>query len=597
MKPSVIASVFYIVSFVGCATGVYRIKKTHRELYGATWIPVSALLVSFYQCIFAAFGTIVHIPVNLVSVGITNGVAAVVLWYVVLRRKGVQSYRYEKIDILAWLGVFLCVARAGYHRFGLDLHIRYMAIDPAQHFKNAFDMMQEQQVTAMYYASFHNGLLIALLAPFRDVTRYYQIYVLGDILWLLLAGLVFYGVIRKYLKDRYLKLAGVLATLIYICGYPLNSTVFGFTYLGMCVTIIGVTMMIVDGYIQGEFSKWEGVFMVSLCCLGVIECYVLFMPVVFFSILFCVLYRQKTCARLVSLDTVKVCLGIFLVPTVLGIYFTYRGIFGEGGTTVGSAFAQEGGIYKDLFSNFVLLIPFALYGYYHLKKERKNWIILYIFPLLVCFIFAMFGLGMTGRVSSYYFYKNYYLLWLVVFVLAFVGISYVEKKGRALVAMGAFMWLFTLFVGYYKIEDRIQNQNDRFTANHNSRAFCDIFMFNEDAIGNPEYPPGKIEIYRYAVHELKDTDQYIPIVCYWEDYFWMEAITGQRNNQLKCWDMEPEDFFARLAKTDYVMVLRDGEFYQQYQSYFDSLEKVYENEYGYIAKVEPSKKSPVENEG
>ena len=188
-------------------------------------------------------------------------------------------------------------------------------------------------------------------------------------------------------------------------------------------------------------------------------------------------------------------------------------------------------------------------------------------------------------------------MWLVVFVLAFVGISYVEKKGRALVAMGAFMWLFTLFVGYYKIEDRIQNQNDRFTANHNSRAFCDIFMFNEDAIGNPEYPPGKIEIYRYAVHELKDTDQYIPIVCYWEDYFWMEAITGQRNNQLKCWDMEPEDFFARLAKTDYVMVLRDGEFYQQYQSYFDSLEKVYENEYGYIAKVEPSKKSPVENEG
>lgn len=597
MEPSIMASLFYTISFVTSVAGVFRIRKSDKKMYGVTWIPVSALLVTFYQCLFAAFGTILHIPVNLISVGLVNGILAFVLWYHIIKKKSVQTYCFEKIDLIAWLGVFLTVGVIAYQRYGLDLHIRYMAIDPAQHFKNAFDMMREQQVTAMYYASFHNGMLIELLAPFRDVTEYYQIYVLGDILHLLLAGLVFYGVIRKYLEDNYLKLAAVPATLIYLCGYPLNSTVFGFTYLGMCVTIIAATIVVVDGFIQGEFPKWIGVFMVSLCCLGVIECYILFMPVVFFSIFFCVLYKQKKFAKLVSFDTIKICLGIFLVPTFLGIYFTYRGIFCVGSTTVESAFAQEGGIYKDLFSNFVLLIPFALYGYYYLIKEKRNWIILYIFPLLICFILTLFGLGMVGRVSSYYFYKNYYFLWLIVFILAFVGITHMEKKNRPLLTMGVLMWLFVAFVGFYRIEDRIENQNDRYVANNNSRAFCDIFMFNRDALGNPVYPYGKIDIYRYAINEITDTDKYIPVVCYWEDYFWMEAITGQRNGDYKCWDVSPDVFFERLQDVDYVMVLRDGEFYLQYQEYFDSFEKVYENESGYVAKVDKSKKIPVANEG
>ena len=116
-------------------------------------------------------------------------------------------------------------------------------------------MIKEQRVTAMFYASFHNGLFIQWLAPLRKTSQYYQIYVLGDILHFLLAGFTFYAVIRRYMKDNYLKAAAFFAGAVYLFGYPANSTIFGFSYLGMCVTIIACTIIITDAYIHEEITK------------------------------------------------------------------------------------------------------------------------------------------------------------------------------------------------------------------------------------------------------------------------------------------------------------------------------------------------------
>lgn len=344
-----------------------------------------------------------------------------------------------------------------------------------------------------------------------------------------------------------------------------------------------------DSWLQEELYGWLGMIFASLCCLGIIECYVLFMPVMFFSLFFCILYKQKKRAKLISLDTVKVCLGVFLVPTVLGLYFTYLGIFGYNNVTVGSAIAQEGGIYKDLFSNFVFLMPLALYGYYYLKKEKKNWFILYIFPMLAGFLLVLFALGMTGRVSSYYFYKNYYFLWLIVFILAFAGVTYIEKKSRLLISMGLFIWLFVLWVGQYSIENRIANKNDRYIVSYNSRAFCDIYMFNRDAKGNVAYSGDKVLIYQKAMDILDETDSYIPLAGSWEDYYWMEAITNQRSYDFCYWNTGDEVFFQNLKEADYIMVLLDSDIYNDYSDYFNQLEKVYENGIGFVAKVEKEK--------
>ncbi len=596
MKVSMIASIFYTMVLVAGIAGLYKIKKSNKVQYGAVWIPVSALLLTFYQCLLAAIFSIVHIPVNIVSVGIGDFVLSIVLWFFIVKKKKIQSYQYEKVDVGFLIFLVVMVALFAKQRYGLDLHIHYQTIDPAQHLKNAMDMIKEQRVTAMFYASFHNGLLIQWLAPLRKASQYYQIYVLGDILHFLLAGFTFYAVIRRYMKDNYLKAAAFFVGAVYLFGYPANSTIFGFSYLGMCVTIIACTIIITDAYIHEEITKWLGITFLSLCCLGVFECYVLFMPVVFFSVFFCVLRNQKKLGKLISLDTVKVCLGIFLVPTFLGLYFTYLGIFGSGDTTVGSAIAQEGGIYKDLFSNFALLLPIALFGYYHLYKEKKNWIILYLFPCLVLFLLGLFSLGMSGRVSSYYFYKNYYLLWLIVFILAFAGILYIEKGNRILLFLCAIIWFGIAHVGTMDIEDRIEHMNPQFVVNSNSNAYCDIFIFNRDALFNAAYPFPKVQLYQYAMENLSDTKEYIPLAGGFEDYFWMEAVTGQRNSDFRYWDEGTDSFFQRLQKVEYVMVLKDGDIYLQYPEYFDSLDKVYENDLGYIAKIDKTKEIPGEKD-
>lgn len=590
---SVLASLFYFIALIISISGIFFVKKSEKELFGATWLPVSALLLTLYQCLFAGIFTIVHIPVNLVSIGITDLLLGIVFYYYIIKKKCKQKYRFEKVDYIMWIFLFVLVALLAKQRYGFDLHIHYQAIDPAQHLENAYDTMKAQSVNAMYYASFHNGILLSLLAPFRKVTQYYQIYVLGDILHFFLAGLMFYGLIRKNMRDKFMDIAAFPATAIYLFAYPLNSTIFGFTYLGMCVTLVACTLVIADDYISQDLPKWIAIIMLSLCCLGVFECYVLFMPVVFFSLLFCILFQQKKISKIFSFDTIKICLSIFLIPTVLGLYFTYRGIFGsQGNTTVGSAIAQEGGIYKDLFSNFVILLPLTIYGYYYLYKEKKNNFILYLFPILSGFVLSLFGLGMVGQVSSYYFYKTYYLLWLLVFVLAFDGAGRVTKSNRLLLVISLFTWLFAAHMGTLDMELRVEHTNPQFIDNYNSHGFCDIFIFNRDALFNAAYPYEKLELYDHAICDSGDDSTYVPVAGQWEDYYWMEAVTGQRCDDFKYFDNGDQAFFDALQNVNYVTVLYDGQIYASYSDYFDSFEKVYENEYGYVAKVDPNIELP-----
>lgn len=580
------ASAFYLIALLFAMTGIYKIKKSDNILPGGTWLPVSVLIVALYQCFVAALICLIHIPVNIISIGIFDLLLGGGLWFYIVKKSYIQSYKYQKIDIISWIVIFVIVLLFALQRYGLDLHIHYQTIDPAQHLKSAMDIVNGQSVYAMYFAGLHNALLIELLGPFRQLTRYYQIFVLSDILQLYLAGVMFYGIIRKYITDKYMAFVAPIGTLIYLLAYPLNNTIFGFVYLGMCVTIIGYLLITVDAFINGNLYKWPGVIMISLGCLGVFECYVLFMPVVFFSILFCVLWKQHNEKKLVSFDTIKICLGIFLIPTLLGLGYTYMGIFGSGGTSVGSAIANEGGIYRDLFSNYILLLPFVFYGLYRLCKEKKNKIVIYMFVLTAVFMFAFFLLGMKGKASSYYFYKNYYMMWLLCFVLAVKGIHNITKENRKLLTLGFLTWFFVATISITNIEVVIQNINPLYCTNTNARAYSDIYTFNRDAMRNPAYDMEKVKLYDYAVEQLGASQtEKIPLAGYWEDYYWMEAITNQRMSGFDYWNIGEEMFFDNLSRVDYVIVLTDSDIYAANKEYFDSLEPIFETSSGYIAKV------------
>lgn len=579
------ASILYIFSLLAVISGFLAFRKTEKTLFGAVWLPLSALAVMCWQTFAAAVLELLHLPINIISVGVFDLLAGAALWYVVLHSKKRQKYMFAKLDIVFWLVLLLVIIGFGVLRYGPKLLLHYNSVDGAAHLSLAMSVVSGQRVSAMYYAALHNGLLIELLGPLFSAGSYYKIYVLGDILHLYLAGAMFWGVIRRRLSDGFIKTAGVLTALLYVLGYPVNSTMFGFSYFGMCLTLILYMLALADEIVHEELSAPVQLILLSLGCLGIFESYVLFMPVVFFGLLFWLLARQHRENMLFSLNTVWKGLAVFLIPTALGLWFTYRGFFGAStGATIGSQISLDGGIYRNLFTNFVLPAPFAVGGVCRLVKEKKDSLVLYVTLLQLIFTAGMFFLALKKKVSGYYYYKNYYVIWLLLLVLAFAGLCQLEKNARIMAATGFLIWCAMVGIYVLNLDDAMENKDALLYGRTEITPFMDIYAFNYGFLLTPIYPEDKLKLYGYVREEMVDkgvADE-VPMVGGWEDSLWLRAVSG---TWVPAYDGITIYSMVEKREVAYIVVLYDSGEYNMAPAVYDGFERLYETPAGYIAVV------------
>ena len=211
----------------------------------------------------------------------------------------------------------------------------------------------------------------------------------------------------------------------------------------------------------------------------------------------------------------------------------------------------------------------------------------YLFLYGVFFILGLFGLGMLGKASSYYYYKNYNLLWMLVFYLAVAGLAAVEQKSRSLMVCYGLMSLFTMGMYLGNMDARIATRAPMFDQNNKGKALNDLLSYNKENFKNAGYPESKLELYHYVYDNLLSKgEELVPIVCYWEDDFWYQGVTNQR---LEGYDYNAADNTENLKQMqedgNYVLVLTDNAMYENSKEYYDSLEKIYENEIGFVAIV------------
>ena len=109
-------------------------------------------------------------------------------------------------------------------------------------------------------------------------------------------------------------------------------------------------------------------------------------------------FKQSKAKCLFSKDTILTSCAIFLVPCILGLYFVYGSIF-TNGVTVANAINNEGGCYRELFSNFIFFIPVAILGYLMIIRKKENVLLEILTPLLVIFSIIIFIMVLKGKAS------------------------------------------------------------------------------------------------------------------------------------------------------------------------------------------------------
>lgn len=588
MNFSKAASVFFAVAVLALLSGCFFYKKSEEKKFGLREMIVCWGLLGCYHCFVAAILNLLHVPVNIIYIGICDLFMATFFWQDIIRKKRVQKFRWEMVDgVFVILVAALVMKIAKIHYGGRLLLINYWSIDAGVHFRTAMDVVNSQTVDGMFYDTVWNALLIECLGAFKSIDFSYQWYVLGDLLNLCMAAGIFYAIARKHMKNYFSKVMSCVLGLLYMIAFPVTSMFFGFTYLGMGVTVVGLLIIMTEWYIEEEVPKFLAIMGMMLGCFALFETYVLFAPITYFAIISCIFVKQYQKNKLISKETIGVSLAVFLIPCLLGMWYTYRAIF-TAGVTIGTAITNEGGCYRELYTDFLVFLPIAVLGYIGLLKSRKNIIMLFLTPYFVLFTLVIFAKTLMGTASSYYYYKLYYLIWLLIIVLNFYGIAYAEKQTKVLIGIAVTIYIGLMGVRFGHVEEKIAKCNPNLITSVRSTSYFHILNDNEAYLYTPAYSQEKLEMYHWVTQNLlQEGEEKVPGVIVYEDSFWFQDITNQRFWDWDFYGMDVNQLRDKLkeSKANYAMVLVDSPLYNEDKEYYDALERVYTNEAGFVVKL------------
>ncbi len=589
MNGSIFVTIFAFLAYALFISGLFFVKKSDKKLNAVIFAPITFFVGIFFTELVASIMNITTLPVTLLTTSIFNLLMGALLWFFAAK-KGRQKYYFCLTDLLCMLPIVLAAAFFSIEQFGRNLVPTYVTSDPGVHLSAATELLQTKQLFGMFFSSFINASAIEFFSPFMKAIYSYQIFVLVDVAMLLLSGLIFYCVTAIKTQKVTTKILASVISIFYMCGYPLCNMAFGFVYLGMSVTIILVIIFLTNCYINNTLNRKAAAIALMAACFALAVCYSLFVPTVyvgvFVSIALVFLKEKKLFTWGFVLEEIK----IFLLPCFLAIYY-----FFIVWNPPSQAIAAEGFIYRNLFSNFVLLLTPVILGTVALIKKKENDASLNIFAVMVLWTVATLLLGLKGYVSSYYYFKIYYPMWAVCFYLAFNAVLELEKTSLTQTVAYLVTPVLLLAISFSGIENKIQQNNILFApAKYSSNVF-DIYNINYQMIFTDNEAKHRfewskrMELYEYAMDNCADGEKDVPLVDSWENIYWYEGLTG---NSVKGYWANMDDAVQQIKDSNYVIVIADTDYYNQEnelylqeKEYLHSLEKVFENEFGFVAKV------------
>lgn len=601
-----IATVFYLCSFLVCFLGFFRYRKTRDVQDGVTGLALTGILIACYEAFLAAVLNLIRIPVNLWSLGCLCLAAGLFFWYRQKKTGETQQYAWSRFDVVLSAALLIVVLVLAHYRWGLmTLDWSYRTVDPAARYREAMEYINNAGISRMFFAQLLNGTTMELFTPFLRYDYYYKLYVLSDILQLALSGLMFYGAAKhlsRGAKEHPVRrhLTAIICTFFFLLGYPLNSTLYGFTYLGMSLYLLAAILVVTDLFLSDDDTeRWLFLVLLMILMHAIFQCYLLFMPVTYLAVGLSILLKQKQKGVLFSKETLVTGLSIFVLPIVFGLLYTYMDVFVNDNVTVGSAIAAEGSIYRDLYSNFVFFLPAAVFGLIALYRKKKNTFLSWFTPLFFIFVLGMFYLSLfKGKVSAYYYFKDYYPLWLIVFLLIVYALSECDSGARKIVYGILGSWCFCAIMFVSGAEFNMQANSGLFVPDRKSERYNDLIAFNLETIRRPHYSDAKMELMHYVYENLlhpdgvygpEDGGKQVPVCSTEEETYLYESVTGQRLKDFEFWRSRENDiqYFINVKNDcDYVCVFTDCPLYEVHEeSFWDGLSVVYANEAGFIAAV------------
>lgn len=560
-------SFLYPLSYLFAFTGLVLVPVSKAESRLISRLALSFFILMSLDALFAGILTIAGIPTNLLSSTIFHIAIILICSSLIYANGGIQQLRFDVVDggVLTALGaiVLLC----GRAEFGPNLTIHWLASDAAVHLDRIRAIVETDTVRGMYVAWNFMAPWVEIASAHVESTEIYKVLIVGDISILFFGSILFYSLMLSIFPDASKKQRVLFLGMsgLYILGYPLNSTIYGFFYLN-----VGVFMAVCALIICTKLIRSTSIFnfaAMALFLFGLINSYALFAPTIYTALSAALIWNWHKQHALFRKKAVM--LGIIFVLTgVLGIYFAYFGTFPTTGTvTASSAISWNGGIYRNLYSNQLLLIPLVLVFLWSCRKHFHEAPIALVLLATVATILAAFTLTFSHTISTYYFFKLYFLLSPFMFACATCGILYILANGaRELLLCSTATIAAIGIISIAGVDQKLASYAPErdygiSSSNHPS---IDIYSRNYSLLRTvSEFDPQILELYKEADRLTSETDRPIGFLGSIEQYYWWFALVRQvdaRQNypaEIRPWVTQTtQEACDNIVETcDYVLIL------------------------------------------
>lgn len=245
MNGSIFASILYTIAFVAFYVTMLLLKKSERKFNGVSWLVFTLLIELCWSGLIVAIINIVHIPINIWSVGIIYLLSAILVGIKIYREKEIQKYEWNLYDILVSVGVFVTVALMLYRRVGVGLQLNMINSDAAVHLKNAVSVVLEQKLPTMYFAPFQTAMVLEVTMPWVAIYNFYKVFMIVDAILFVFWFVMHYGGVEEKVVAHSARFQEEIRSseFFHIYDYNLaymqvNNTNFKEDYMEMCKYIV-----------------------------------------------------------------------------------------------------------------------------------------------------------------------------------------------------------------------------------------------------------------------------------------------------------------------------------------------------------------------
>ena len=573
-------AIIYLLSAAALWTGILLARKSKEKQNVMIWIFLSAMGVMCFQTLFGGVINKLGIAVTLLPMALGN-LAGAAGCFLYARRKGKQAYEVTVIDIISVAILIGMILVFGLSKYGRNLDtIDFVSVDGAAHCRDALSVATEHQLPInLYFSCLNTGLMMQAYQALTGVGRFelYRVFLWCELFYTALAALLFWGLVRQRCGEgKWQRFVPLLLTPFYWAGYPVYSTLFGFSYLGMSVCVYLVILTLTDQYFHGRIAKGWFIIGLNLTLYGIIVSYTLFVPAVFFGVFAALAWDMRKHGKLVTKDNILMMLKVFLIPTVLGLIYSVSNI---GALAPGGGIVNEGGCYNDIYANFILPAPFMILGIYFLVSRKDGgWVLPMTIAQAAAMAVMLAGL-MTGRVSVYYYSKMNSIFWALCWVLVAESILGMMKHCKWAV-MFPFFFYGVLFCGKYV--DKWLERANPLAGRVEVWNFCDLILINNTYFNfSPIITQDTMALNRYADEHFEPGE--VVGVYQIRENGWFNVLTGQRDIFV---NTGYEDFLKEVEEKGYRYISAGyGNTYDDYREYLEMQETVMENDGGKILKI------------